>query len=248
MMRYAMSVGLSPAGDSLWVLLTDEKPLAQRPPALVGWDLARGMSAMDTIPLPELASCYAHAMQITITYHALVTGWLPTGCPTVDVDLRTRTRRLLNLHRFIELNASPDLSTVVAWGDSGAMVYLPEPDSLGPVRTTCCRPGETPNRWPAFDRSGASILLHNRLYDRFMSAYRWLGPEQKDLPGVAAMSLDGSTAFVSGLPGYWKFDTASGGLSERIILPMYADRLILHPDGRRLFVFSVGWVGVVDLR
>lgn len=241
--RGVRGLSSSPGGDTLWVLLIG------RPNLLVGWEAAQGPTVTDTIPLPELGQCDGWNLQVAEGARALVTG-SPTGCPTVEVNLRDKSRRLRNIPADLRnLAASADRRTIVAWSPSDAMVYHAELDYLGPRRVLY--PGfiydHLGYQEPAFDRAGTNVLVRNRLYDRELTAYRSLLPDPH-LPDPQALSWDGGTAFIGEWPGYWRLDVESGAVIDRVILPRIAWRLIPHPDGQRLIVFGGGWAGVVDLR
>jgi hypothetical protein len=245
--RPTVSVGLSPGRDTVWVLLADNTPQVTNPNLLIGWNLASGPSAIDTIWLPGPVGCHPHAMRITANNHAVVTRG-ESGCGALDVNLATKAVSPLSLSSgLIELAGAADLKTVVAWNERYVQVYLPETAFIGTARRLYDGSGY-PNQEPAFDRAGTDILLRNRLYDHLFTSFRWMGSEQRDLPGTQALSWDNTQAFVGSIPGYWRFDVASGAEIERVILPRQPTKLIVHPDGQRLIVFGDKWVGEVDLR
>src|SRR5207245_2376249 len=115
------SVDLSPSGDTLVVLLGGP------PNLLVRWDLAVVPSTPDTVRLTLLGNCEAWDMQVAANGHALVTGWSPTGCPMVDVDLRTGAQRTRDLPGGLRhLVASGDHRLIVAWNEDDALAYRSE--------------------------------------------------------------------------------------------------------------------------
>ena len=238
------SVDLTPSGDSLVALVVG------RPNLLVRWDLARGPSSADMIPVTALGECDGWDMQVAANGRAFVTGWSPSGCPAVEVDLRTGAQRTRVIPSALRnLVASGDHGLIVAWNQVDAQSYRSDTDVLTPVRSLFPSLGaELQHAGPALDHAGNAVLIRNRLYNSDLTSYAWIQPDPGYFPPAPALSADGHTAFPGSWPGYWRVDAATGTATERIILPRLPWRIIAHPDGQRLIVFGWGWLGVVDLR
>lgn len=236
------SVDLTPSGDSLVALVVG------RPNLLVRWDLARGPSSADIIPVTALGNCDGWDMQVAANGRAFVTG---SGCPTVEVDLRTGAQRTRAIPPALRnLVASGDHGLIVAWNQDEAQSYRSDTDALTPVRSLFASLGtvELEHAGPALDHAGNAVLIRNRLYNSDLTSYGWIQPDPRFFPPAPALSADGHTAFPGIWPGYWRIDAATGTPTERIILPRFPWRIIAHPDGQRLIVFGWQWLGVVDLR
>ncbi len=121
------SVDLTPSGDTLVVLVVG------RPNLLVRWNIAGGPSTADTIPITQLGNCDAWDMQVSENSRAFVTGWSPSGCPTVEVDLRTRAQTTRGIPSSLRnLVASGNHRLIVAWSATDALSYRADTDVLTP--------------------------------------------------------------------------------------------------------------------
>jgi len=242
--RSVRGVDLTPSGDSLVVALEGQ------PNLLLVWDIDRGRSVIDTIVVAFGQDCHLWHMQIAANGHALVTGWSRSACPTIDIDLATRAQRYRQIPDTVRnLASSGDGRTVILWNQNDALIYWSDTDSLSAlINLFPTYHFEINHAGPSLDHLGNSVLIRNRLYDSELSNYRWLLPDPGGVPPAQALSADGRTAFFGACPGYWKVDVATGEVLERVILPRIADRIVAHPDGRRLIVFGWMWMGVVDLQ
>jgi len=241
----ARGVDLTASGDTVVVLLVG------RPNLLLLWDAATGPVTVDTIAVTLLGDCDGWDMQVAANGRAFVTGWSPVGCPTVEVDLRTRTQRTRAIPFALRnLVVSGDHSVIVAWNQSEALIYRSATDVISSVKPLFPAPttAELSSAGPALDHSGATIVIRGRVYDGDLNSSRGLEPDPSFVPPSPALSADGKTVFLGSWPGYVRGNTETGALAERIILPRVPWRMFAHPDGQRMVVFGWRWIGVVDLR
>lgn len=238
------SVDLLPGGDSIAVAVPGE------PDLLLIWDIEHGPTAIDTITLNFPSGCDVWDIQVAQNRHVLATAWTQTGCPTIDVDLDSRSQRFRDVPAALRnLEQSGDDRTIVAWNQDEAMMYWSDSDSLGSVVHLFTSVFTyVDHAGPSLDHTGNTVLVRNRVYDAQLSAYRWILPDPGDNPRAHALSADGRFAYICNWPGYWKVDVATGEVIEKVFLPQYPARILAHPDGQRLIVFGHLWLGIVDLR
>jgi hypothetical protein len=233
---------LSESGDSLLVTFFDPRLLA-----IV--DLSPSVGSATVVPVREdlVANNFARTAQIANGHVFLPLTGGPSPSRLLDLDLATGVQVIRSdIGDGSGLSVGPSLFRL----PDGRLFLCPDSPYSYATERFLYSPGSntfTPTlklRAAGAGQFSASpsgrFMLGNTVYDAALDSVAALGTQdwREEYGRAAALSADGSTAFLAATYGYEKVRVSDGVLLEQVILDTTPVELLPLPDGYRLIAIG----------